>query len=160
MAREWRASGAAVAALCLAACLPAHAHASELDWMAGRWCGQRDGVFNEEVWMAPSGGLLLGMHRDMRAGKPVGFEFMRIARENGKWAYHAQPGGAKAVTFTADAVDGDTVVFANPQHDFPKRVRYRRVDAQTLQASIDDGTDTGARMQWTWTRECAMPEAE
>ena len=73
--------------LCVAGLLLAPAsgvHAGELEWLAGHWCGQRGKTFSEETWMAPRGGLLVGMHRDTREGKAIGFEFMRIAQQEGR----------------------------------------------------------------------------
>lgn len=128
-----------------------------LGWLAGHWCGLRGDTFNEETWMAPRGDLLLGMHRDTRAGRVVGFEFMRIAWQDGRWVLLAQPGGGDVVAFPAEAVAGDRIVFANRDHDFPKRVIYARLDAGTLEARIDDGRDDGKAMAWTWTRDCAVP---
>lgn len=153
MARGWKANGIALAALCLAAPV----QASELDWLAGHWCGQSGKTFSEETWMAPRGGLLVGMHRDTREGKATGFEFMRIAQQDGRWVLSAQPGGGTVIAFAADLVEEGRVVFASPTHDFPKRVIYSRVDADTLRARIDDGRDDGQAMEWTWRRDCVAP---
>lgn len=134
--------------------LPCAAAAGELDWLAGHWCGQNGRTFNEETWLPERGGVLIGMHRDTREGKAIGFEFMRIARREGAWTFFGQPNGAAAVPFAASAVTGERAVFANPAHDFPRRVIYRRVDADTLHARVDDGGDDGRKLEWTWTRDC------
>ena len=133
------------------------APANDLDWLAGHWCGQRGKTFSEETWMAPRGGLLVGMHRDTRDGKATGFEFMRIARQEGRWVFLAQPNGSAVTGFPAERVEADRVVFANPAHDFPKRVIYSRPDADTLHARVDDGRDDGKAMEWTWRRDCVAP---
>jgi hypothetical protein len=44
-----------------------------------------------------------------------------------------------------------SVRFANPAHDFPKRIAYRR-DGDVLSALIDDGSDSGQQMSWRWHR--------
>lgn len=147
-----------VAALLLA--LASGADAAELDWLAGHWCGQRGKTFSEETWMAPRGGLLVGMHRDTRDGKAAGFEFMRIAQRDGRWVFLAQPGGGAVTEFPAERVAQDRVVFVNPAHDFPKRVIYARPDADTLQARVDDGRDDGKALEWTWRRDCDAPPAD
>lgn len=153
MARGWKTGGIALAVLCLAAPV----QAAELDWLAGHWCGQSGKTFSEETWMAPRGGLLVGMHRDTRDGKAAGFEFMRIGWQDGRWVLSVQPGGGAATAFAADLVEEGRVVFANPAHDFPKRVIYSRADADTLKARIDDGRDDGQAMEWTWRRDCVAP---
>lgn len=139
--------------------LASGAHAGELDWLAGHWCGLRGKTFSEETWMAPRGGLLVGMHRDSRDGKATGFEFMRIAWQDGRWVFLAQPNGGPVVAFPADSVGEGRVVFANPAHDFPRRVIYRRGDADTLHARVDDGGDDGEALEWTWRRDCEAPPA-
>ena len=44
-----------------------------LSWMSGRWVGSQDGTETEEFWTDVRGGSLLGMHRDTKGGKTVGF---------------------------------------------------------------------------------------
>ena len=61
--------------------------------------------------------------------------------------------------FPAERVAQDRVVFANPSHDFPKRVIYARPDADTLHARVDDGRDDGKALEWTWRRDCDAPPA-
>ncbi|MDR7069639.1 hypothetical protein J2X02_002490 [Pseudoxanthomonas japonensis] len=131
--------------------------AGDLDWLAGHWCGVSGKTFSEETWMVPRGGLLVGMHRDTRDGKATGFEFMRIAHQDGRWVLLAQPGGGVVAAFPAEHVGKERVVFANPAHDFPKRVIYSRSDADTLHARVDDGHDDGQAMEWTWRRDCVAP---
>ncbi len=131
--------------------------AQELDWLAGHWCGVSGKTFSEETWMAPRGGLLVGRHRDTRDGKATGFEFMRIAQQDGRWVFFAQPGGKAVTAFPAERVEKDRVVFANPAHDFPKRVIYSAPEAGTLKARVDDGRDDGQAMEWTWRRDCVAP---
>lgn len=133
------------------------ASAGDLDWLAGHWCGQQGKTFSEETWMAPRAGLLVGMHRDTRDGKAIGFEFMRIAQQDGRWVLLAQPGGAAVTAFPAEQVEKGRVVFANPAHDFPKRVIYAQPDGDTLHARVDDGRDGGQAMEWTWRRDCIAP---
>lgn len=133
------------------------ASAADLEWLAGRWCGLNDGVFNEETWMPPRGGALVGMHRDTRDGSLAGIEFLSIVQREGQWTYLAQPSGRPPVAFTATQVTPDRVEFANPRHDFPKRIVYQRLEGDRLQASIDGGGEQGPRMQWTWTRDCGDP---
>jgi hypothetical protein len=41
---------------------------AELAWLAGSWSGETGGLAMEEHWTAPSGGALLGMHRDVKSG--------------------------------------------------------------------------------------------
>jgi hypothetical protein len=133
------------------------AAADALGWLAGHWCGSNRGVFNEETWLAPRAGSLIGLHRDSKEGTLRGFEYFRIVEDGDELVYWTQPNGATATAFRARSVGKNQVDFLNPVHDFPKRISYRRIDTNTLLARIDDGTDQGPRMEWTWRRDCPEP---
>lgn len=140
-------------ALLLAASSPVLADVEKLTWLAGDWCGTNHGVFNEESWFAPRDGSLVGMHRDTRNGKLAGFEFFRIVEDGDDLVFWTQPGGKPAIAFRARETGEQSVAFWNRDHDFPKRISYRR-NGETLIARIDDGTDDDESMEWTWTRDC------
>lgn len=125
----------------------------QLAWMAGSWRGEpKPGRSNEETWMAPGGGAMLGVHRDVSDGRMTGFEFLRIAADaSGVPVYWASPGGAPPTPFRLVEVAGERVVFANPDHDFPQRILYWRDAAGNLHARIEgpQGNET-VGMEWTW----------
>lgn len=124
-----------------------------LDWLAGNWCSQNAGGNSEEWWVEARGGLMLGMHRDTREGRASGFEFLRIEIGDGTAVYQAQPGGRPPVPFQLVESGSRYAVFSNPQHDFPKRMRYQRV-GNKLSAAVDDGLGNDA-VKYEWTRNCA-----
>lgn len=62
-------------------------------WMAGSWRGTVDGVRTEEHWTSADGDVMLGVHRDVRPGGKVSFEFARIEKKDGTLVYQAMPGG-------------------------------------------------------------------
>jgi hypothetical protein len=158
MLRRLRRGPAVLAGATLAAILtftaPA-AHAGALDslrFMAGSWASRDDANREEEHWMAPRGGMMVGMHRDLRAGRAKSFEFFRIEeREDGVW-FLTQPGGRPATPFKAKELTASRVVFENLAHDFPQRVLYWREKPGELRARIE-GTIKGKAesMEWTWT---------
>lgn len=122
-------------ALLLAAPVALHGPTDELGWLAGHW-RTADGTV-EEVWLAPRAGDLLGMNRS--TGAP-GFEFLRIVTEDGTRSYLASPGGAAPVRFRMEPLTAaGEVRFANPEHDFPKTISYRRRGDDGLQACVGDG---------------------
>ena len=95
----------------------------DLAWMTGHWTSTQNGVVMEEIWTDPRGGVMLGVHRDARETK-ASFEFIRIAATPEGIVYFAQPGGRPPTTFPLTESTATRVVFANPQHDFPKRIIY------------------------------------
>lgn len=126
-------------ALLLAACASVQAHPlTALEWLAGCWVQQGREAGSVEQWMAPAGGVMLGMARTVKNGRVVEFEFMQIRAEaDGRLAYIAQPQGRPPTVFGLLQQDEAEVVFENPAHDFPQRVRYRRDGADRLVARIE-----------------------
>lgn len=120
----------------------------ELSWMSGRWAATIDGVEMEELWSDVRGGLILGMHRDL-SKKRTSFEFMRIAETKDGIVFLAQPGGQPPTPFRLTESSHQRAVFANPTHDFPKRIIYWRKDAKLCARVEGDG---GTGEEWCWSR--------
>jgi hypothetical protein len=127
---------------------------ADLNWLTGSWLEKRDGVETEEHWIAPKGGLMLGVNRTTRTGGRTSHEFLRIAeREGGAIAYLAQPAGAAITVFPLKELKDKHVVFENLKHDFPQRISYRLDEQGRLVARIEGKVDGAARSQeWTWER--------
>jgi hypothetical protein len=126
---------------------------ASLTWLAGTWVGQKDGVEMEEHWTAPRGGALLGLHRDVKGGRLVSYEFLRIEKTDAGVAYFASPGGKPPVPFALVEQADRRVVFENRQHDFPQRILYWLDDKQALHARIE-GPQGGTTIseEWIWTK--------
>jgi hypothetical protein len=106
-------------------------------WLQGCWRSTRGEATIEEQWMAPRGGTMLGMGRTVRGGKTTEYELVLIKEQNGRLAYEAHPSGQPSATFLSSAVSEASIVFENPEHDFPQRVGYQRMGADSLQAWIE-----------------------
>lgn len=111
--------------------------ADTLRWMAGCWSSSRGGVTIEESWMAPRAGVLLGVGRTSDAAHVQEFEFLRIYASHDTLVYAATPSGQAHAEFRAKTIAPGEIVFENPTHDFPTRVGYRRVGADSLIAFIE-----------------------
>jgi hypothetical protein len=139
MQRVW--ALAVVGALTVPVCGQTPAITADLAFMAGCWKFERNGRVVEEHWLAPAGGSLLGVSRTVAGGKTVEFEFLEIRDLPEGLTYIAHPSGQAEARFKATTRTTDEIVFENPTHDFPQRIRYRRaIDA--LGARIE-GTKNG-----------------
>jgi Domain of unknown function (DUF6265) len=142
-------------ALVLTACAAAQAQAdpfAPVAWMAGCWSqpGLATGsAGSAEQWMAPAGGLMLGMARTLKNGRVIEFEFMQIrADAEGRLSFIAQPQGRPPTEFKLlRQTDGEgaQAVFENPAHDFPQRIIYRRTGPDGLVARIEGESKGKAR---------------
>lgn len=126
---------------------------AQLAWLAGRWGGEKDGLHSEEHWSSPAGGALVGMHKDVRGGRAVAFEFLRIVEDSsGRVCYLASPDGRAATVFCAVELGDRRVVFENKEHDFPQRVIYWRAEKNRLHARIEGVLDGRVQAEeWAWS---------
>jgi len=114
----------------------------DLAWIAGRWERSSPGREVVEQWLAPAGGLMIGMSRTVVGDKVREFEFLRIhQQEDGDIFYIALPSGQQEASFKLAKYAAQEAVFENPEHDFPQRIIYR-VQGDSLFARIE-GTVQG-----------------
>ena len=125
----------------------------DLSWMAGNWTGTQDGVEMEEAWLGAKGNTMLGLHRDVRGGRTISFEFLRIEATPEAITYWASPKGRPATPFRLVELKSKRVVFENAEHDFPSRIIYWLSHDGALHAKIE-GKLKGqpASEEWTWLR--------
>jgi len=114
-----------------------------LGFMSGCWQGQMGPLTIEEQWSRAGGGMMMGMSRNIKGGRTVFSEFMRIEPRGGELYYIARIGDAKQspTPFKLVRANAAEAVFENLEHDFPQRIIYR-VDGDGLKARIE-GKDKG-----------------
>jgi len=127
---------------------------STFAWLAGHWSNGEGADRVEELWLDPRGGAMLGMHRDLHAGKFVFFEFLRIVEDSAGVAYLAQPKGRPATRFGLIERGAQKIVFENKAHDYPQRILYWLDEQGRLHARTEGTTAKGPRNEdWVWTKE-------
>lgn len=141
MSARLRGTMAGCALLAGAALAPAvvlaQAPVDQLRWLAGCW-EQREGArITHEQWMLPAGNLMLGSSRTVVRDTVRATEVLRIESRGGVATYVALPSGQRETAFAASSISDSMVVFANPAHDFPQRISYRRLGADSLVARIE-----------------------
>lgn len=124
----------------------------ELNWLTGCWEMSYGGLAVEEYWMPPRGGTMFGMNRVVRDQQTTGYEFLQIRAAGSELYLEANPSGQAPTEFAATGWNTERVIFENPEHDFPRRISYWRVGADSLRAEIDDGQG-GRQMEFRYRRE-------
>lgn len=105
-----------------------------LAWWLGDWSAS-DGK-GQEHWIAADGAVYGVSLLD--GGR---FEAMIVDDGDGDGGadgvvrLFAMPGGTKSVEFRAETIEGESVLFANPAHDDPKKIGYART-ADSLRATL------------------------
>jgi hypothetical protein len=112
------------------------------EWMTGAW-GHADGEsWADEYWTSPRGGIMIGASRSGVGEKLQFWEHMRIVREaDDRLAFWAIASDQKPVRFVAVKKTAEEIVFENPAHDYPQRIRYWREGKELkAQISLIDGS--------------------
>jgi hypothetical protein len=147
-----------IALLLLTTVTPQTTTINDLSWIAGDWqtaAGGRRQI--EEHWTGVAGGTIMGMSRTVAGDKTAEFEYLRIEQRADGIYYVAHPKArCPATDFKLTKASGAEAVFENPQHDFPKRIIYRKTGADSLTASIDGGEGSKA-MTFSFTRMKSNP---
>lgn len=118
-------------------------------WMAGAWAHADGDSWADEYWTPPRGGLMIGAGRSGRGDALISWETTRIERgKDGRLTFIAMPGGGSPTVFPMVDSGPDEIVFANPAHDYPQRMRYWREGGDMLaEISMTDGSKT---MRWRY----------
>jgi hypothetical protein len=116
-------------------------------WLEGRWVGESGATRTEETWTPAEAGTMFASGRTIAGTKTVFFEFLRIEETNGTLAYIAQPRGGSPTTFMLTDSSDTHVTFANPDHDFPREIRYQLVHKGSMDGLMinlvgDEGNGT------------------
>ena len=117
---------------------------ADLAWIVGTWQSEPGGRRqSEEHWMQAAGASMMGMSRTVAGGKTVEFEYLRIEQRADGIYYVAHPKArCPGTDFKLTRASATEAVFENPQHDFPKRIIYRKGADDSLTASVDGGEGT------------------
>lgn len=119
-------------------------------WMAGAWGEAKGDKWTEEYWTPPRAGLMMGAGRNGTGGTLRGWEVMRIEKDaQGRISFLGSPEGAPPVRFPLLRSSAEEIVFANPGHDYPQRIRYWR-EGKRLHAevSLADGSKA---IRWNYS---------
>lgn len=92
--------------------------------LPGKWSTGANGIELEESWEKINDNLIQGRGKSTGFDKVVFEEELNLVRMKGRWVYIAMPvGEATAFTQTMECRP-DSMVFSNPEHDFPQQIIY------------------------------------
>src|SRR5215203_2551671 len=117
---------------------------ADISWISGDWqTGPGARAQIEEHWTQAAGATMMGVSRTVAGEKTVEFEYLRIEQRADGIYYVAHPKArCPGTDFKLTRASATEAVFENPQHDFPKRIIYRKTANDALTASIDGGEGT------------------
>jgi len=122
-------------------------------WLQGCWELEKPGGTVEEHWMAPRGNSMVGVSRTVRDDRLAGFELVVIREHDDRLAYEAYPSGQPSAVFLSISISDSSVVFENPEHDFPQRIGYQFSAPGSLLGWIEGQlNDARRRIEFSYQR--------
>lgn len=141
---------------------PGTAEIQDLAFMAGCWRGDAGpGRHILERYGPLTENLMLGTTLFLQGQRAVMHELIEVARlDDGRIRMTPYPNGDESPDpFFLTALEENAATFEAPEHDYPKRIRYRLLDDDRLQATIDGGADDPDPGTWTMRRVRCEPDA-
>ena len=103
--------------------------------------------------MPPDGGVMLGASRVIVDVRVREYEQLRLDLAGDTLVYTASPSGQAGAGFRSVEISESGFTVANPAHDFPQRIGYRRQGADSLIAWIEGpGKDGVKRIEYPMRR--------
>lgn len=115
---------------------------SRVQFLAGTW--QVENRESYEVWMQ-EGDELHGESYRVKEGQKRVVEGLVLRVRNGNVEYVAtvyNQNSGKAIVFRQTS-DKEWLVFENPDHDFPKKIMYRKVNENELEVRVTGDNNQG-----------------
>jgi len=128
----------------------ASATIANVAWIAGSWktTNTTAPISNEEIWMTPQFGSMMGIARGLGKSALVRYEFLCMVERDGSLLYHHAPNGQMVGTrYTLTLVSADSATFENPMAGYPKIIRYTRRPDGSLEIATEDAGGKDVRFQ-------------
>lgn len=132
-----------------------------LSWLHGCWERTTRTGRAFEVWAPGRSGELVGTARLMTDTRDRDTEHLRIYRRGDTLVYEAHPESQALTVFPLRTHSADSLVFENPAHDFPQRIAYTRIGADSLVAVVSNIAGAGRPLRFAFRRvaQCPPPSA-
>lgn len=111
---------------------------NKFSWLTGQWEGiQGNGIYHEE-WSAAGENKLTGNAYFISKGELYNPEKLTIEKGDEGVFYIAEVShNSGPVSFRMSSANDNIFVFENPEHDFPKKIIYEKINENELTAVIE-----------------------
>ncbi|RFS17875.1 DUF6265 family protein [Emticicia sp. C21] len=117
---------------------------TQVQFLEGTWKTENKETY--EVWKKNDDGTLNGNSYKIKAGEKVVSEYLSIKMINGNLTYQARvphQNNGQTIPFVLNRAVEDQLSFENLSHDFPKKIQYKPIDAQSILISVLGDGDKG-----------------
>lgn len=128
--------------LLAASTLQAQSDLSKLNWITGTWSrtDKKPGSSGVEIWQKVSNTELTGRGINLKGKDTTFVEKLKIIVKGNDIFYMADvPENKEPVLFKLTSVSATSLVFENPQHDFPKKISYELTGVKLKATISGDG---------------------
>lgn len=111
-------------------------------YLEGNWKNTKNGSI--ESWTKLDDNNLKGFSYYLDNGDTVILEYIRLTWKNDSLFYiprDPEQNGGDEVVFYATSISDTTLIFSNPNHDFPTTISYLKKSDSFLEASISGNID-------------------
>ena len=117
-----------------------YAQLEKTEWLLGEWGNVTPEGELTERWKQENDSVYLGESYFVMNGRDTVFaETIRMEEASGKLTYTVTVPGqnnGKPVSFEMTSATDSQLVFENPQHDFPSKIVYNKITADSIMAEI------------------------
>lgn len=121
------------------------AQINKAGWLLGQWQNKTTRGVMYERWTKANDSTFHGKSFYLNGADTVVMETIQLQQRKGTLYYVPtvkNQNQGQAVSFKLSSSSGNTLVFENPQHDFPQKISYTLVNNESLLAEIS-GTVNG-----------------
>ncbi len=118
-------------------------------WLEGTWASGDSIGFSGEAWTELNDTMLIGEGLFNMPDNTILIEELNIFISGGSMHYAAivpDQNEGYEIIFTASYISSDSLVFENPEHDYPKKIIYIRKPGNKLQVMIIGDSDENAEV--------------
>lgn len=115
------------------------------DWLIGSWHNATTNMDAQELWKKVDATVYEAESFIIARKDTVFYEHVDLVKTSKGWDYRVSvrnQNKEKPVTFSSTYIGIDSLVFENSKHDFPNRIVYKKVNKDSLVATIF-GTQNG-----------------
>ncbi len=135
---------------------------ADFNWLLGKWVGETGEGTAYEQWHKSTDTSFDGLSYFIVQRDTVSYETIRLFMDEGSIVYEPQVRNQNQglpVQFKLKQADEQSVSFENPEHDFPKRIEYQRINADSVVAVISgDGEQDSLPMVMQFPMHRQMEE--
>lgn len=109
---------------------------NQVDFLIGKW--KVEGKESYESWQRTDNKLIGEVFKMSKGAKTIS-ETIEIIIQNNRLVYIAtvfDQNEGKGIPFELKSTKGDVFSFENMEHDFPKKIQYKKINASELYVSV------------------------